>query len=76
MMTATGLPGKCYSAHELNIPIRALKRYLAEFNFRYNERVFLGVNDKARADRLVRGTVGMRLLCKDSSAASVPGQDN
>jgi transposase-like protein len=44
-----------------------LKRYLAEFDFRYNERAALGVNDEARADRLIRGIVGKRLLYRDSS---------
>lgn len=38
-----------------------LKRYLAEFDFRYNERAVLGVSDEDRADRLVRGIVGKRL---------------
>ena len=35
-----------------------LKRYLAEFDFRYNERSALGVEDDARSDRLIRGIVG------------------
>jgi transposase-like protein len=48
-----------------------LKRYLAEFDFRYNERAALGVEDEARADRLVRGIVGKRLMYKDSSTASI-----
>jgi transposase-like protein len=48
-----------------------LKRYLAEFDFRYNERAALGVTDEARADTLVRGIVGKRLMYKDSSAASI-----
>ena len=38
-----------------------LHRYLAEFDFRYNARVALGVNDAARADRALRGVVGKRL---------------
>jgi ISXO2-like transposase domain len=32
-----------------------LKRYLAEFDFRYNERTAIGVNDEARTDKLIRG---------------------
>lgn len=44
-----------------------LKRYLAEFDFRYNERDGLGVSDMARSDRLVRGIVGKRLTYRDSS---------
>jgi hypothetical protein len=38
-----------------------LHRYLAEFDFRYNNRVKLGVNDLARADNLLKGVVGKRL---------------
>jgi transposase-like protein len=40
---------------------RHLHRYLAEFDFRYNHRVALGVNDVARADHALRGIVGKRL---------------
>ena len=38
-----------------------LHRYLAEFDFRYSNRVALGVNDVARADILLAGVVGKRL---------------
>ena len=38
-----------------------LKRYLGEFDFRYNERVGLGVSDAERAVKAVRGTVGKRM---------------
>jgi hypothetical protein len=38
-----------------------LKRYLAEFDFRYNERSALGVNDAERAAKAVSGVVGKRL---------------
>ena len=38
-----------------------LKRYLAEFDFRYNERVALGVDDQQRADKVLKGIVGKRL---------------
>ena len=38
-----------------------LKRYLAEFDFRYNERAALGVEDKERADRALKGIEGKRL---------------
>jgi hypothetical protein len=40
---------------------RHLHRYLAEFDFRYNERVALGVNDRERAEKLLKGTKGKRL---------------
>ncbi|WP_018264107.1 IS1595 family transposase [Methylobacterium sp. WSM2598] len=38
-----------------------LHRYLAEFDFRYNNRVKLGVNDVMRTESLARGAVGKRL---------------
>jgi len=38
-----------------------LHRYLAEFDFRYSNRVALGVNDTARTDTLIAGVVGKRL---------------
>lgn len=44
-----------------------LKRYLAEFDFRYNERAALGVTDEIRADRLIQGIAGKRLMYRDSS---------
>lgn len=38
-----------------------LNRYMAEFDFRYNNRKALGVDDFARAETLLRGVVGKRL---------------
>ena len=38
-----------------------LHRYLAEFDFRYSNRVALGYNDADRADILLSGVVGKRL---------------
>jgi transposase-like protein len=38
-----------------------LHRYLAEFDFRHSNRVKLGVNDTARADRALQGFKGKRL---------------
>ena len=38
-----------------------LHRYLAEFDFRYSNRIALGVNDVARADIMLAGVVGKRL---------------
>lgn len=38
-----------------------LKRYLGEFDFRYNERVALGVRDAERAEKIMRGAEGKRL---------------
>jgi hypothetical protein len=45
-----------------------LKRYLAEFDFRYNERSALGVEDAERTTKVLSGIVGMRLTYLDSSA--------
>ncbi|KQZ16412.1 transposase [Mesorhizobium sp. Root552] len=45
-----------------------LHRYLAEFDFRHNRRVALGVNDVARADRILINVVGKRLTYETTSA--------
>jgi transposase-like protein len=46
-----------------------LNRYLAEFDFRQNTRVALGIDDTARARIAVRGMVGKRLMYRDSFPA-------
>ena len=38
-----------------------LNRYLAEYDFRYSNRIALGINDSERAEKLLRGVVGKRL---------------
>ena len=38
-----------------------LHRYLAEFDFRYSNRVRLGVDDVQRTERALKGVVGKRL---------------
>jgi ISXO2-like transposase domain len=38
-----------------------LKRYLAEFDFRYNERMALDVDDMKRTTKAIKGIVGKRL---------------
>jgi len=38
-----------------------LHRYLAEFDFRYNNRTANGVNDTERADKILKGVYGKRL---------------
>ncbi len=38
-----------------------LHRYLAEFDFRYSNRSRKGINDPARAEKLLQGVVGKRL---------------
>lgn len=47
-----------------------LHRYLAEFDFRYNARQSLGVNDEARAAKALRGVVGKRLTYRTTSGAN------
>jgi transposase-like protein len=53
-----GVYQHCSEAH--------LHRYLAEFDFRYNNRVALGVNDSERATKALLGAVGKRLTYRDS----------
>jgi len=38
-----------------------LHRYLAEFDFRYSNRLPLGVDDMQRAEKMARGIIGKRL---------------
>ncbi len=38
-----------------------LHRYMAEYDFRYNNRIALGIDDQCRADNLLMGVVGKRL---------------
>ncbi|HET6406720.1 MAG TPA: IS1595 family transposase [Chthoniobacteraceae bacterium] len=45
-----------------------LHRYLAEFDFRFNNRTALGVGDQTRTDRLVEGVVGKRLTYRAAGA--------
>jgi hypothetical protein len=42
-----------------------LHRYLAEFDFRYNNRIALGIGDEARAGRAIKGIVGKRLTYRN-----------
>jgi hypothetical protein len=46
-----------------------LHRYLAEFDFRYTNRIALGTDDAMRTETALRGIVGKRLKYRDSSAA-------
>jgi transposase-like protein len=45
-----------------------LHRYLAEFEFRYSHREANGVDDEARADRILSGIVGKRLTYERAGA--------
>ena len=46
-----------------------LHRYLAEFDFRHNNRIALGVNDTMRAENLAAGIVGKRLTYRRPNEA-------
>jgi transposase-like protein len=46
-----------------------LHRYVAEFDFRYNNRSRLGVEDKERAAKIVLGTKGKRLMYRRPNEA-------
>jgi hypothetical protein len=48
---------------------RHLHRYLAEFDFRYNNRAKLGVDDATRADKTLKGVVGKRLTYATTNGA-------
>jgi transposase-like protein len=51
-----GMRGIYQHCHE-----KHLHRYLAEFDFRYSNRVALGYNDTDRSDTMLKGVVGKRL---------------
>jgi hypothetical protein len=51
-----------------------LKRYLAEFDFRYNNRVALGVDDTRRAQRALKGVKGKRLTYETTRRQAAQGQ--
>jgi hypothetical protein len=48
-----------------------LHRYLAEFDFRHNNRIALGINDTMRAENLVEGIVGKRLTYRRPDQARI-----
>src|SRR5215207_8247701 len=50
-----------------------LHRYLAEFDFRYNNRIRLGVNDLERTSKIVKGAEGKRLTYRRPHEAGLSG---
>jgi transposase-like protein len=50
-----------------------LKRYLAEFDFRYNERMALGVEDRERTAKALKGIVGKRVTYRRTDNAAREG---
>ena len=53
----------CY----FHVSEKHLHRYAAEFDFRHNNRIALGIDDLARADRLLAGVKGKRLTYATTS---------
>ncbi len=47
-----------------------LHRYLAEFDFRHNNRIALGVNDTERAGNILSGITGKRLTYRTTRRAT------
>jgi transposase-like protein len=50
-----------------------LHRYLAEFDFRYSNRVRLGINDEMRTVKALQGIVGKRLTYRNPNEIGVAG---
>jgi transposase-like protein len=48
-----------------------LHRYLAEFDFRYNNRIALGIDDEQRTENAVRGIIGKRLTYRTTNRKAV-----
>ena len=61
-----GIVGTYHSVSEAH-----LHRYLAEFDFRYNNRSGLGVEDQERTGRAIAGVVGKRLTYKQSAGGQM-----
>jgi len=59
-----GIYGTFHSVSEAH-----LHRYLAEFDFRWSTRSALGVDDVTRAEELLRGTAGKRLMYRQPATA-------
>src|SRR5260370_24453250 len=49
-----------------------LHRYLSEFDFRYSNRVALGVHDGERADIAIKGAAGKRLTYRQPDFKVLP----
>ena len=49
-----------------------LKRYLAEFDFRYNNREGLGIGDRERMAKSISGIVGKRLTYRRTDREGAP----
>ena len=48
-----------------------MHRYLAEFDFRYNDRIAKGIDDPTRTDRLLKKVVGKRLTYETTNCKRI-----
>jgi transposase-like protein len=55
-----------------HVSSKHLERYTTEFDFRYSNRMAVGVNDAERADRLLKGIGGKRLTYRRTNEAIAP----
>jgi hypothetical protein len=55
-----------------HVSAQHLKRYLAEFDYRYNEREGLGTDDAPRMEKSVSGIVGKRLTYRRTCREGEP----
>ena len=53
-----------------HVSAQHLKRYLAEFDFRYNERSALDVTDAERTAKAIKGVVGKRMTYQQTNGGS------
>lgn len=60
-----GIFGSFHSVSEAH-----LGRYLAEFDFRYNNRAALGIDDAMRAETLLKGAKGKRLMYRQPNGTA------
>jgi transposase-like protein len=51
---------------------RHLHRYAAEFDFRYSNRMALGIDDEQRTERAIRGIIGRRLTYRTTRRQAAP----
>ncbi len=59
-----------YSAAIIWLSEAHLHRYLAEFDFRYNNRSALGVEDTERVAKIIKGTGGKRLTYRSPNIST------
>jgi transposase-like protein len=62
-----GMVGTCHKCEAQH-----LGRYVAEFEFRYNNRIGLGINDKMGAEALLKGIEGKRLTYRSPNIDQEP----